>query len=339
MASKAEKINVALVGASGLVGKEILSILNERALPIETLKVAAQASEVGQQVSFGDQMLHLEAVSPEFFRGSHAAILATSEGVASEYLPLAAQHCELVIDMSRHSRLKTEHPLVVVGVNEDRLTRGIVANANCVATHLSMVLHPLHRAFGLKKVLTSTYQAVAGAGLRGLEEFSTQIKDLFNYREPQVNVFPHRMAFNLIPHIGEFDDNGVSEEENDIMHEVRKILGLPALEIMATAVRVPVFHGHAQSVFIELTRAASVNEVRQALDAVPGVVLIDDPKNDVYPIPSEAQGQDEVFVGRIRKDLYHSGGYHMWIVADNLRKGSALNAVQLIEKYFLADAF
>ncbi len=334
---KTEKsgLKVALVGATGAVGGEFLRVLEKSALPIDELKVLASERSAGKELTFNDSELIVAELDEDAFEKVDIAFFTAGADVSREYAPAAAEQGALVIDNSSAFRMEKDVPLIVPEVNGEILSsrpaRGIIANPNCATIQLVMVLAPLHKKFRIKRVVVTTFQSVSGAGRRAMEELSSQVTALFNYRETKVEVFPHRIAFNCLPHIGDFSPDGFTAEEKKIVNETIKILSHPDLKITATAVRVPVFVGHCEAVNIETELPVSPVEARDVLAKSPGVAVVDDPSESLYPLPSEAATRDEVFVGRIRKDPSIEHGLDLWIAADNLRKGAALNAVQIAE--------
>lgn len=331
---------VAVVGATGAVGREMLAVLEERAFPVSKLKALASARSEGAEVEFQGETISVEKLTPESFRDVDFALFSAGGSVSTEYGPIAAEAGAIVIDNSSAFRMHDKVPLVVPEVNSDALRQAltvrerkgmIIANPNCSTIQLVCALNPLHQAAGLKRVVVSTYQSVSGAGQKGLSELSEQVTALFSQQQIEAKHFPHQIAFNCIPQIDLFEDNGYTKEEMKVIRESRKILGQPALKITATAVRVPVFACHAESVNIEFERALTPDQARQVLRESPGVIVIDNPEEKLYPLNIDVVGTDATYVGRIRKDESVENGVNLWVVADNLRKGAALNAVQIAE--------
>lgn len=332
-----QKVNIGVVGATGLVGKEILTVLEERGFPVNQLRLFASERSAGQSVEYAGKQHTVEELKEDSFAsGDLDYVLFAGGGKVSEkFCPLAAQSGAVVIDNSSHFRLEKGIPLVVPEVNPETVIqakeRGIIANPNCSTIQMVVCLKALHEVAGLKRVVVSTYQAVSGAGAEAMEELRSQVGGLFGGGEIKKNVFPHQIAFNCLPHIDVFYENGMTKEEMKMIHESRKILDLPDLKITATAVRIPVFIGHSESVNLEFESEIDLEEARRALSEMPGVVVIDEPQSKIYPTAMDVSGKDQILVGRIRKDESVENGLHLWIVADNLRKGAATNAVQIAE--------
>jgi aspartate-semialdehyde dehydrogenase len=326
---------VAVVGATGAVGTEMIAILEQRQFPVDGLVPLASASSVGKHVTFRDDDIAVEALMEDSFAGIDIALFSAGGDVSLEYGPKAAAAGALVIDNSSAFRMDAEVPLVVPEVNGAACagwrSRGIIANPNCSTIQLVVVLHPLQVAAGLKRVVVSTYQATSGGGQDAMDELVTQIRDLFSGKDVTARIFPHPIAFNCLPHIDDFLENGYTKEEWKVIEESRKILDLPALAITATAVRVPVFVGHSEAVNLTTERKISAAAARDTLREAPGLIVLDDPQQARYPQARTAAGEDAVFVGRIREDVSQERGLDMWVVADNLRKGAALNAIQIAE--------
>lgn len=322
---------VAVVGATGVVGAEIISILRERKFPIKQLRALASANSAGEILEFGPDEITVEELNPESFNGVDIALFAAGGDLSEQYVPIAKEAGAWSIDNSSFFRMHKEIPLIVPEVNPDTIdpTVKIIANPNCSTIQLMPVLQLLHQQAGLKRVVVSTYQAVSGAGKAALDELFNQTRGIYNQTNTEPEAFQHQIAFNCIPQIDVFLENGYTKEEFKIVNESRKILGLPDLRITATAVRVPVFHCHGESVNVELERPITPEAFATALESVSGVVVR--PVESQYPMQIEAAGTDPIYVGRIRKDVSVENGLDFWIVADNLRKGAALNAVQIAE--------
>lgn len=330
-----KKYKVGVVGATGAVGREMVSILEERKFPVECLRLFASEKSVGEKMTFCGKAISVELLQENSFQGEQIVLFSAGGTVSQRFAPLAAEAGAVVIDNSSAFRMAEDIPLIVPEVNPQDVgqykKRRIIANPNCSTIQLVAVLKPLHDAAGLRRVVVSTYQSTAGAGQKAMKELSEQVVALFNQREIEKRVFPHQIAFNCIPHIDVFLDNGYTKEEMKIVNESRKIMGLPTLRITSTAVRVPVFCSHSESVNVELERKLSVARIREILSKAPGVTVYDDPSKNQYPLAVESTGKDDVFVGRIRIDESVENGFNLWIVSDNLRKGAALNAVQIAE--------
>jgi len=331
--------HVAVVGATGVVGREALSILSQRRFPVASLKCFASERSKGESVKFGDEEIELHVLTPSSFDGVELVFFAAGGKISREYAPIAARAGAVGIDKSSVFRLDPDVPLVVPEVNGDAIAgytkKRILSTPNCSTIQLVQVLAPLHRRAKLERVVCATYQAVSGAGRGGIDELDQQVRDMFNFREPKVEVFSQRIAFNALPCIPghhAFDDDGHSQEEAKMVEETRKILGEPGLPVGVTCVRVPVFHSHSEAVHLTFENPISPDEVRELLAAEPNVLVIDDPKRDLYPSALDAAGEDNTLVGRIRRDPSGKNGIALWVVSDNLRTGAALNAVRIAEK-------
>jgi len=326
---------LAILGATGAVGKETLEILEERKFPLASLRLFASKRSAGGVMSCQGQEWKVEELTPESsFAGVDFALISATDAISRDYGQRLGAAGIVVIDDSGVFRMDQDVPLVVPEVNVQALAampRGIVSIPNCTTTPLVMALKPLLDAAGVKRVVVTTFQSVSGTGAAAMDELMTQTKDLMAFRDAKVEVYPHQIAFNLLPHIGSFSDSGDCSEEVKIARETRKILGTPALRVTATTVRVPVLRCHSEAINVELERSLKPNEARAALAAMPGVVVYDDPSKQLYPMPLDATGKDEVYVGRIREDESITNGLNLWVVSDNLRKGAALNAVQIAE--------
>ena len=330
-----EKYNIAVVGATGAVGGEMINILEERNFPVAQLIPIASEDSVGKWITYQDRNQAVRPLSPDVFDDVHVALFSAGNEVSRKYAPIAVQKGAVVIDNSSAFRMEADVPLVVPEVNPEKISeyknRGIIANPNCSTIQLVVILNPLHKKFGVRRVVVSTYQSTSGAGIEAMEELSSQTVALFSQGEIKCEVFPYRIAFNCIPHIDVFLENGFTKEENKLICETKKILGDESVLVTATAVRVPVFYSHSESVNIECKTSVSAQDARDLLSNAPGVKVVDDPAKELYPMAISATGQDEVFVGRIREDKTVPHGLDLWIVADNLRKGAALNAIQIAE--------
>jgi aspartate-semialdehyde dehydrogenase len=332
---KRDAYTVAVVGATGAVGTEMIAVLEQRNFPVGTLKPFASERSVGKSVEFRDDDVAVEALTCDSFTEVDIALFSAGGAISKEFCPIAAEAGALVIDNSSVFRMDDDIPLVVPEVNSDACKdwqqRGIIANPNCSTIQLCVALKPLHDAVGLKRVVVSTYQATSGAGQQAMDEMVGQVRALFQSTDPISNVFPHTIAFNCLPHIDAFLENGYTKEEWKMMTETQKILGLPDLKVTATAVRVPVFVGHSESVNVETQKKLTADDARSVLRESPGIMIIDEPKENLYPLARDIAGTDAVYIGRIRNDASCTNGLDMWVVADNLRKGAALNAVQIAE--------
>ncbi len=326
---------VAILGATGAVGKETLEILEERKFPLASLRLFASKRSAGGVLSCQGRDWKVEELTPESsFSGVDFALISATDAISREYGQRLGAAGIVVIDDSAVFRMEADVPLVVPEVNAQALEsipRGIVSIPNCTTTPLVMALKPLQEAVGVKRVVVTTFQSVSGTGAAAMDELMSQTKDLLAFRDVKSEVYPYQIAFNLLPHIGSFNDGGDCSEEVKIAKETRKILGVPSLRVTATTVRVPVLRCHSEAINVELDRPLKANEARAALSSMPGVIVYDDPSRKLYPMPLDATGKDDVYVGRIREDESVANGLNLWVVSDNLRKGAALNAVQIAE--------
>lgn len=330
------KFNVAVVGATGVVGESMLSILHERRFPCGTVRAVASSRSAGQRVAFGDGELEVEDLEKFDFDGIDIGLFSPGAAVSKIHAPRAAAAGCVVIDNTSQFRYDADIPLVVPEVNPHAVAeyrnRGIIANPNCSTIQLVVALKPIHDAAVIERINVCTYQSVSGTGKDAVEELHAQTVALLNSRLAKCSVYPRQIAFNVLPHIDVFQDNGYTKEEMKIVWETRKILGDDSILVNATAVRVPVFYGHSEAVHIETQRKVSADEVRRLLEGRPGIVVMDERRDGGYPTPvTEAAGTDPVYVGRIREDISHPRGIDLWIVSDNVRKGAALNSVQIAE--------
>lgn len=325
---------VAIVGATGAVGLEIIGLLEQRQFPVTELLLYASGRSAGDELPFEGRQIKIQNLASADFKGVDFAFFAAGSSISKEFAPKATEAGAVVIDKSSAFRMDPDVPLIVPEVNGDLLNDNhrLIASPNCSTIPLVMVLWPLHQAHKIKRVVVSTYQAVSGAGRAAGDELVSQVVAMLNHQPMEVRVFPHQMAFNVLPHVETFSPSGYSTEEEKIIEESRKVMGLADLRITATAVRVPVLNGHSESINIEFENAADPDQVREILKNAPGIQLMDDPVDAVYPMPLEASGRDEVLVGRIRKDLSVDFGINLWLSADNLRKGAGLNAIQIAEQ-------
>ncbi len=324
---------VAIAGVTGVVGMEMLSVLEERAFPVDRILPLASSRSAGGNVKFRGGNVTVEALTRDSFQGVDVALFAAGADVSKKYVPLAAKTGAVVIDNSSAWRMDPRVPLVVPEVNLRDLDmhQGIIANPNCSTIQMVVALKPLHDRARITRIVVSTYQSVSGAGRDAMDELAEQCRQLLSFGEVKPAVYPHQIAFNCLPHIDTFFPSGSTGEEMKMVNETRKILGDDSIGISATTVRVPVFVGHAESINIETEKKLSVAEARAILSTAPGVQLRDDPSRALYPLQLHAAGTDAVFVGRLREDDSVPHGLNLWVVADNLRKGAALNAVQIAE--------
>lgn len=327
---------VAVLGATGLVGREMLYTLEQRKFPVSELIPLASPRSAGKKVVFNGEEIEVRAVNEDSFKGVDIALFSAGGKTSKQWAPVAAASGAVVIDNSSAWRMDPEVPLIVPEINAGDVSmaknKGIIANPNCSTIQAVVVLYPLHKAAGLKYINISTYQSVAGTGKAAIESLRDGAKAAIKGEEYGDDVYPHNIAFNLLPHIGPFDEEGISEEEWKMVNESRKIMHIPGLRVSGITVRVPIFRCHGESVTAQFERPLSPAEAREILKNAPGVVVRDDPKNAEYPMPIDTAGKDDVCVGRIRRDTGLDNALAMWVVGDNLRKGAALNAVQIAEK-------
>jgi aspartate-semialdehyde dehydrogenase len=335
MLKKKSAYVVAIIGATGAVGKESLDILEERKFPLESLRLFASKRSAGEVMTCqGKEWIVEELTTASSFAGVDIAFISATDAISREYSPRLGAAGIVVIDDSGVFRMEPDVPLVVPEVNGSALRaipRGIVSIPNCTTTPLVMALKPLHEAAGVKRVVVTTFQSVSGTGSAAMDELLDQTRALMAFRDVKAEVYPYQIAFNLLPHIGSFSEGGDCSEEVKIVRETQKILDAPQLRVTSTTVRVPVMRCHSESINVELERPLNPNEARAALAAMPGVIVYDDPVKKLYPMPLDATGKDEVYVGRVREDTTIANGLNLWVVSDNLRKGAALNAVQIAE--------
>jgi aspartate-semialdehyde dehydrogenase len=325
---------IAIAGATGNVGREMLNILAERAFPVSEVVPLASQRSVGQEVSFGDRTLKVRALDHYDFRGTDICLMSAGGAVSKEWSPRIGQQGCVVIDNSSAWRYDSDVPLIVPEVNPDAVhgytKKNIIANPNCSTAQLVVALKPLHDRFGIRRVVVSTYQSVSGAGKEGMDELMQQTRSIFSANQPETKKFTKRIAFNVIPHIDVFMEDGYTKEEWKMMAETKKILD-PKIKLTATCVRVPVFVGHSEAVNIECEKPITADEAREVLRSAPGVLVVDKRENGGYVTPYESAGEDASYVSRIREDITVENGLAFWCVSDNLRKGAALNAVQIAE--------
>ncbi|PKM78448.1 MAG: aspartate-semialdehyde dehydrogenase [Firmicutes bacterium HGW-Firmicutes-15] len=329
----ADGVKLAIVGATGAVGQEMLKVLEERNFNIKEILLLADPREAGTKIKFKGETITVRSVSPEAFKQSDLALFAVGTDISQLLAPMAVDNNCLVIDNSYAFRMEAGVPLVVPEVNPEDIAshRGIIANPNCSTIIMVVAINPIHKAAGLKRVIVSTYQAVSGAGKAGIDELERNTRDYLENKEAKSEVFQHQIAFNLIPHIDVFGEDNYTREEMKMVFETRKIMHVPDLRIAPTAVRVPVFRSHSESINLETEKHLSVAEARKILSSAPGVIVQDDPANNIYPMPLYASNTDEVYVGRIRRDISLDNGLAFWVSADQIRKGAATNAIQIAE--------
>lgn len=335
MSNPSRRFKVAVVGATGAVGETMLAILAERKFPVSEVIALASERSAGGEVDFGGQKIDVQDLATFDPKGVDIALFSAGGSVSKEYAPKFAAAGAVVIDNSSTFRYDDDVPLVVSEVNPEAAKnrpRGIIANPNCSTMQLMVALKPIHDAAGIERINVATYQSVSGAGRSGLEELGVQTGQLLNFQDIEPKKFQAQIAFNLIPHIDDFQPNGYTKEEMKLVWETQKILGDNSIQVNPTAVRVPVFYGHSEAVNVETKKKLSPEEARKLLEAAPGVVVVDEHKAGGYPTPvTHASGTDPVYVGRIREDFSHPRGLNLWVVSDNIRKGAALNAVQVAE--------
>ena len=325
---------VAIVGATGLVGQEFIKVLEQRSFPMTSLRLLASERSVGKKLFVTHKETEVKETTPDSFKGIDIALFSAGTEISRYFSPIAARSGAVVVDNSAAFRMVDTIPLVVPEVNPEDIkwNKGIIANPNCSTIQTVVALYPLHKANPIKRVIASTYQAVSGTGSAAVEELTTQSKQVLEGQDAMPHVYPHQIAFNALPEIDIFLDNGYTKEEWKMVEETRKIMHATDIAISATCVRIPVFIGHSIAVNLEFTQPMSPEEARHILAQAPGIKILDDPTISLYPQPWPSAGTDEVFVGRIRRDETNPNGLVMWIVADNLRKGAALNAVQIAEE-------
>ncbi|MDX9745852.1 MAG: aspartate-semialdehyde dehydrogenase [Syntrophales bacterium] len=327
--------DVAVVGATGAVGNQMIKILEQRDFPVANLKLLASERSSGKEMEFRGKSIPVEVLKEDSFAGVQLGLFSAGGSVSEKFASIAVRAGCVVVDNTSAFRMVPDVPLVVPEVNQEAIAqykkKGIIANPNCSTIQMVVALKPIHDAAKIKRVVVSTYQAVSGTGVKAIEELSSQTKALIAGEEPVVEVYPYRIAFNCLPQIDAFVENGYTKEEIKMVNETKKIFNDDSIGITATTVRVPVFFGHSESINIETERKITPQEVRELLASAPGVRVVDDPAKREYPLAIDAAGCDDVLVGRIREDESIPNGINLWVVADNLRKGAALNAVQIAE--------
>lgn len=330
---------VAVCGATGAVGQEMLSVLEQRDFPYSKVIPLASARSVGKKVECKGEELSVQELTKDSFEGVDIALFSAGGAISKEFAPIAAQAGCVVVDNSAAWRMDPECPLVVPEVNPEDLDwhKGIIANPNCSTIQMMVALKPIHDEARIKRVVVSTYQAVSGTGHKAIEELENQVRRLMSGQPVVADVYPHQIAFNCLPHIDVFMDNGYTKEEMKMVNETVKIMGDPNIKVTATCVRVPVFYGHSESVNIETELKLTADDVRALLAKAPGVTVEDYPEKLIYPMAINASGEDDTFVGRIREDETIENGINMWIVSDNIRKGAALNTIQIAETLIERD--
>jgi aspartate-semialdehyde dehydrogenase len=332
-----KKFNVAVVGATGAVGEALISILEEREFPVDQLFPLASERSAGSTVMFRNKPVMVQNLADFDFSQTPIGLFSAGGSVSAEYAPKAGAAGCIVIDNTSHFRYDDDIPLVVPEVNPEKIAdypnHNIIANPNCSTIQMLVALKPIHNAVGIKRISVATYQAVSGTGKAAVEELAKQTAELLNGREAEYSVYPRQIAFNALPHIDKFMDNGYTKEEMKMNWETRKIFGDDSIQVSATCVRIPVFYGHSEAVQIETHEPISAAKARELLEAAPGVIVMDSQEDGGYPTAvHDSAGQDAVFVGRIREDISFANGLNLWVVSDNVRKGAALNSVQIAEE-------
>ncbi len=337
MSKDQQKYNVAIAGATGAVGGAMLDVLKRRNFPINELRLLASKRSVGKKLSFDGKEIEVQLLTKDAFEDIDIALFSAGATRSLDFAPAAAAAGAIVIDNSSAYRMDPEIPLVVPEVNPHAIAqhskRGIIANPNCSTIQMLVALKPILDKAGIKRLVISTYQAVSGTGAKAIEELENQVKAYAAGNEMKAAVYPHQIAFNCLPQIDSFLDNGYTKEEMKMVNETRKIFEDDSIGITATTVRVPVFYGHSESVNIETNDKITSDEVKELLSSAPGVQLVDDPENGKYPLATDCAGKFETLVGRIREDESIENGINLWVVSDNILKGAALNAVQIAETY------
>lgn len=326
--------SVAIMGATGAVGQELLKLLEERNFPVKSLKLLASSRSAGKKMNFKGEELTIEELSHDSFGGVDIVLASAGGSLSAEFAPSAVKAGAVVVDNTSHFRLDPEVPLVIPEINPEaiRAHKGIIANPNCTTAIAAVALWPLHKAFGLKKVIVSTYQAASGAGAPGMEELRAQTEAVLKGNKAEHQVFAHPLPFNVIPHIDTFQDNGYTREEMKVTWETRKIFNLPDLAVSCTAVRIPTFRAHAESIVVETEKPVAPAEAKKILEQAPGVDVVDDPASLEYPMPLNATGKWNVEVGRIRTNIvFGENGLEFFVCGDQILKGAALNAIQIAE--------
>ncbi|MBW1841463.1 MAG: aspartate-semialdehyde dehydrogenase [Deltaproteobacteria bacterium] len=330
-----KKFNVAVAGATGVVGTQMIACLEERNFPVKSIKFLASRRSVGRKLEFRGKQVAVEELTEQSFKGSDIALFSAGGSTSKTFAPVAARDGCVVVDNSSAWRMDPDVPLVVPEVNPDALAgykkKGIIANPNCSTIQMVVALFPIYKKSGIKRIVVSTYQSVSGTGKDAIDELFDQTRAILNMKDYERKVYPHPIAFNCLPHIDVFEDTGYTKEEMKMVSETRKIFNDDTIGITATTVRVPVFYGHSESINVETKEPISAEAVKVLLETAPGVKVVDVPGENRYPLATDAAGQDDTLVGRIRDDASIPNGINMWVVADNIRKGAATNTVQIAE--------
>lgn len=327
------KVNVAILGATGAVGQELLALLAQRRFPLDNLKLLASPRSAGKKIAFNGRELTVEAVNEDSFTNVDILLASAGGSTSKAWAKIAVRAGAVVIDNSSAFRMDTDVPLIVPEINPEAAAQhqGIIANPNCTTILMGIAIYPLHKIQPIKRIVVSTYQSASGAGARAMKEVETQAKAILAGKKPQPEILPYPLAFNLFPHNSPLNDRGYCEEEMKMVNETRKIFNAPELKITATCVRVPVLRAHSEAINLEFDRPFSVQQAREIIAAAPGAKLVEDWQNNYFPMPTDATGKDPVLVGRIRQDISNDCGLELWICGDQIRKGAALNAIQIAE--------
>jgi aspartate-semialdehyde dehydrogenase len=330
-----KKLNIAVAGATGAVGNQMIRCLEEMNFPLNSVVFLASSRSAGRQIRFKGDLIEVKELKEDSFKGCDIALFSAGGGTSEKFAPYAAADGCVVVDNSSAWRMDPQVPLVVPEVNPHAIAqyteKGIIANPNCSTIQMVVALNPIHKKYGIKRIVVSTYQAVSGTGKKAIDELFDQSRAMINFLNYEKRVYPHRIAFNCLPHIDTFLENGYTKEEMKMVNETIKIMEDDSIAVTATTVRVPVFFGHSESVNIETRKPVSAEDVRDLLQNAPGVKVMDNPGENLYPLATDAAGQDLTLVGRIRQDESVPNGLNMWIVADNIRKGAATNTVQIAQ--------
>jgi aspartate-semialdehyde dehydrogenase len=325
--------HIAIAGATGAVGSEFMDVLKRRNFPVASIRALGSVRSAGKSVRFGNESITVEELTEDSFDQIDIAFFSAGSDVARRFAPIAKKSGAIVIDNSTAFRMDADVPLVIPEINgaDARDHHGIIANPNCTAAVALMAIYPLHRAFGVRRVIAASYQAVSGTGARAIAELKQQVEAIAQNRPSPPEIYPHQIAFNVLPHVGSFEQSGYTSEEEKLQNEGRKIMHLPEFKASVTCVRVPVYRAHAVAVNAEFDRPISVEQAREVLAKAPGLELVDEPHNNRYPMPLDVAGKDNCAVGRVRRDCAFENGLSFWVAGDQLLKGAALNAVQIAE--------
>ncbi len=329
----ADQVNVAVLGATGAVGQELIKLLEERSFPIKNLKLLASQRSAGNKVSFAGQDIVVEAVDDNSFKDVDIVLASAGGSISKNYASKAVASGAVVIDNSSAFRMDDEVPLVIPEINPEAAAKhkGIIANPNCTTILMGVAIYPLHQVQPIKRIVVSTYQSASGAGARAMAEVETQAQAILNGENPKAEILPYPLAFNLFPHNSPLGDNHYCQEEMKMVHETRKIFGVPDLRVTATCVRVPVLRAHSETINLEFDRPFAVEKAQELVASAEGVTLVEDWEKNYFPMPIDATGKDDVLVGRIRQDISHESSLELWLCGDQIRKGAALNAIQIAE--------